>query len=123
MTSIVVNAAADWTVGMNAFAGASGLKTVTYLGPVVNEAAFSNLLAGVAASDADKPVRVYVSTFQGWEAAPYISAVAESERPYLPAGERVIGVYRAGAAAPSGKAWICHRTSPFDPDGTLLIFR
>lgn len=123
ITNIVVNAAADWTVGTNAFVGASGLKTVTYLGPVVNEAAFGNLLVGVAASDTDKPVRVYVSSFQGWEAAPYISDVAESEKPYLPAGERVIGVYRAGAAAPNGKAWICHRTSPFDPDGTLLIFR
>lgn len=123
ITNIVVNAAADWTVGTNAFVGASGLKTVTYLGPVVNEAAFGNLLAGVAASDTDKPVRVYVSSFQGWEAAPYISDVAESEKPYLPAGERVIGVYRAGAAEPNGKAWICHRSSPFDPDGTLLIFR
>lgn len=123
ITSIVVNAAADWTVGEDAFAGASGLKTVTYLGPVVDEDSFGKLLAGVEASDADKPVRVYVSAFQGWAAAPYVSPVDESEKPYLPAGERVIGVYRAGAVAPGGKAWICHRSSPFDPDGTLLIFR
>lgn len=123
LTNVVLNAAADLSVGADAFAGASELKTVTYLGPVVDEDAFGKLLAGVEASDADKPVRVYVSAFQGWAAAPYVSPVDESEKPYLPDGERVIGVYRAGAAAPGGKAWICHRSSPFDPAGTMLIFR
>ncbi len=123
LTNVVINAAADLSVGEDAFAGASGLKTVTYLGPVVDEGAFGKLLAGVEASDADKPVRVYVSAFQGWAAAPYVSPVDESERAHLPKGERVIGVYRAGAAAPGGKAWICHRSSPFDPAGTMLLFR
>ena len=27
------------------------------------------------------------------------------------------------ASAPSGKVWICHRPSPFDPKGTRFIIR
>ena len=124
LTNIVLNAADGLTVGENAFAGASGIKTVTFLGPAVSEAAFGGILAGVTASDTEKPVIVYVSEFQPtWLQTDYISPVNSSEEAYLPAGERVLGVYRAGAAAPSGKAWICHRPSPFDPKGTRFILR
>ena len=124
LTNIVLNAAANLTVGANAFAGASGIKTVTLLGPAVSEEAFGGILAGVTASDTAKPVIVYVSEFQPtWLQADYISPVDSSEEAYLPAGERVLGVYRAGASAPSGKAWICHRPSPFDPKGTRFIIR
>ena len=124
LTNIVLNAAANLTVGANAFAGASGIKTVTFLGPAVSEEAIGGILAGVTASDTAKPVIVYVSEFQPtWLQADYISPVDSSEEAYLPAGERVLGVYRAGASAPSGKAWICHRPSPFDPKGTRFIIR
>ena len=124
LTNIVLNAAANLTVGVNAFAGASGIKTVTLLGPAISEEAFGGILAGVTASDTAKPVIAYVSEFQPtWLHTGYISPVDSSEEAYLPAGERVLGVYRAGASAPSGKAWICHRPSPFDPKGTRFIIR
>ena len=124
LTNIVLNAAAGLTVGDNAFSGASGIKTVTFLGPAVSAAAFGGILAGVTASDTAKPAIVYVSAFQPtWLQADYVSPVVAAEEAYLPAGERVLGVYRAGASAPSGKAWICHRPSPFDPKGTRFIVR
>ena len=124
LTNIVLNAAAGLTVGDNAFAGASGVRTVTFLGPAVSEAAFGGILAGVEASEGAKPVVVYVSEFQPtWLQAGYISPVDPAEEAYLPAGERVLGVYRAGAAAPSGKAWVCHRPSPYDPKGTCIFIR
>ena len=124
LTNVVLNAAANLTVGANAFAGASGIKTVTFLGPAVSEDAFGGILAGVAASDTAKPVIVYVSEFQPtWLQTGYVSPVDPSEAAYLPAGERVLGVYRAGEAAPSGKAWVCHRPSSFDPKGTRFIIR
>ena len=124
LTNIVLNAADGLTVGENAFSGASGITTVTFLGPAVSEAAFGGILAGVTASDTEKPVIVYVSEFQPtWLQTGYISPVDSSEEAYLPVGERVLGVYRAGASAPSGKAWICHRPSPFDPKGTRFILR
>ena len=90
----------------------------------MSEDAFGGILAGVAASDTAKPVIVYVSEFQPtWLQTGYVSPVDPSEAAYLPAGERVLGVYRAGEAAPSGKAWVCHRPSPFDPKGTRFIIR
>ena len=124
LTNIVLNAAAGLTVGDNAFAGASGVRTVTFLGPAVDEAAFGGILAGVEASEGAKPAIVYVSAFQPtWLQTGYISPVDPAEEAYLPAGERVLGVYRAGAAAPSGKAWVCHRPSPYDPKGTCIFIR
>ena len=124
LTNIVLNAAANLSIGTDAFTGASGIKTITFLGPAISEEAFGGILAGVTASDTAKPVIVYVSEFQPtWLQTGYISPVDSSEEAYLPAGERVLGVYRAGASAPSGKAWICHRPSPFDPKGTRFIIR
>ena len=69
-------------------------------------------------------LKKYVSEFQPtWLETSYISPVDSSAEAYLPAGERVLGVYRAGVSAPSGKAWICHSPSPFDPKGTRFIIR
>jgi hypothetical protein len=45
-----------------------------------------------------------------------------AERAEAP-GERVIGVYRGGAAAPSGKALIIYRKSRFDSPATYFILR
>ncbi len=125
VTNLVINAASTLAVAEDTFAGASGLKTITYLGPAVDETAFANVLAGIAAVDTpEKPAIVYVSSNQpSWRDVTYLSALTDEEKAVAPQGEQVLGVYRAGAAAPSGKVWVCHRKSVFDPSYTTLILR
>ncbi len=125
VTNLVINAASTLTVEADTFTGASGLKTITYLGPAVDETAFANVLAGIAAVDTpEKPAIVYVSSNQrSWRDVTYLSSLTDEEKAVAPQGELVLGVYRAGAAAPAGKVWVCHRKSAFDPSYTTLILR
>ncbi len=125
VTNLVINAASTLTVAENTFTGASGLKTITYLGPAVDETAFANVLAGIAVVDTpEKPAIVYVSSNQpSWRDVTYLSSLTDEEKAVAPQGELVLGVYRAGAAAPAGKVWVCHRKSAFDPSYTTLILR
>ncbi len=125
VTNLVINAAPTLTVAADTFTGASGLKTITYLGPAVDETAFANVLAGIAVVDTpEKPAIVYVSSNQpSWRDVTYLSSLTDEEKAVAPQGELVLGVYRAGAAAPSGKVWVCHRKSAFDPSYTTLILR
>ncbi len=124
ISNLVINAAADLAVGENAFADTPNLKTVTYLGPVVNETAFAAILASAtAATDGTKPVVVYASAQQGWDKAEYLDTPTEDELAFAPAGEHVLGVYRGGAEAPAGLAWVCHKASPFDPKSTVFLLR
>lgn len=95
---------------------------IVLTGKVPTNDIFANLL-GNATAAAAKPVKVYVSANMGWANRPsYLDAPTEAERAEAP-GETVLGVYRGGATAPSGKALVIHRTGPFDPRGTYLIVR
>ena len=83
----------------------------------MSEEAISNLLADVpVVSAAAKPVAIHASRFQdGWKEnrRDWISSPTATERAAYP-GEKVLGVYRAGAEAPSGKAVILHRGNDWD---------
>lgn len=119
LTNLVLNAAPDLAVGEGAFLNLPNLKTVTYLGPVVNEDAFAAVLASATAA---APVTVYASTFLGWDKANYLAAPTADERANAPDGARILGVWRGpGDTAPL--AWVCHRPSPFDPKRTVFLLR
>lgn len=119
ITNLVLNAAPDLAVGEGAFLNLPNLKTVTYLGPVVNEDAFAAVLASATAA---APVTVYASTFLGWDKANYLDAPTADERANAPDGARILGVWRGpGGTAPL--AWVCHRPSPFDPKRTVFLLR
>ena len=67
-------------------------------------------------SAAAKPVVIHASRFQdGWRenCRDWISKATAMEKAAYP-GEKVIGVYRAGSEAPSGKAIILHRDNKWD---------
>ena len=119
ITNLVLNAAPDLAVGEGAFLNLPNLKTVTYLGPVVNEDAFAAVLASATAA---APVTVYASTFLGWDKANYLATPTADERANAPDGARILGVWRGpGGTAPL--AWVCHRPSPFDPKRTVSLLR
>ncbi len=119
LTNLVLNAAPNLAVGEGAFLNLPNLKTVTYLGPVVNEDAFAAVLASATAA---APVTVYASTFLGWDKADYLAAPTADERANAPDGARILGVWRGpGGTAPL--AWVCHRPSPFDPKRTVFLLR
>lgn len=116
--------APDMKVGTKPFDMGLTPQTITFTGPALADdgTAFANLTAGVSAA-AVKPMVVYASALRGWAEVPYLDYdVTAEERAQAP-GERVIGVYRGGAAAPLGKALVVHRRSAFDGEATLLIFR
>ena len=73
-----------------------------------------------------KPVVIYASRLQeGWgrngHRASWISDATAEELAAHP-GEKVIGVYRAGASAPSGKAVVIHRPNDWDKPVGLSVF-
>ena len=142
LRKLTLHAAPDMTVGTRIFAdkshntsnGVEVIDGVTYstgsqtsrgrvpdvihfTGQAVSEEAISNLLADVpVVSAAAKPVVIHASRFQdGWRdnRRDWISNSTPAERAAYP-GEKVIGVYRAGAEAPSGKAVIIHRDNDWD---------
>ncbi|MDO5312942.1 MAG: hypothetical protein Q4G55_06000 [bacterium] len=119
ITNLVLNAAPDLAVGEGAFLNLPNLKSVTYLGPVVNEDAFAAILA--SATDA-APATVYASAFLGWDKAGYLDAPTADERTNAPDGGRVLGVWR-GPDGTAPLAWVCHRPSPFDPKRTVILLR
>lgn len=118
ITNLVLNAAPDLAVGEGAFLNLPNLKTVTYLGPVVNKDAFAAVLASATAA---APVTVYASTFLGWDKANYLDAPTADERANAPDGARILGVWRGPGGTPL--AWVCHRPSPFDPKRTVFLLR
>ena len=90
---------------------------IHFTGQAISEEAIANLLDTCPiVSSAAKPVVIYASRFQdGWRdnRRDWISNSTPAERAAYP-GEKVIGVYRAGAEAPSGKAVIIHRDNDWD---------
>ena len=121
---LTLHGARELTVGGNPFSSGYTPTEFVFTGPApASETVFANLLAGVTAAET-KPVKVYASLWQdGWLTDSYIDQnPTAAERAEAP-GERVIGVYRGGAAAPLGKALIIYRKSRFDAPGTALIFR
>lgn len=119
ITNLVLNAAPDLAVGEGAFLNLPNLKTVTYLGPVVDEDAFAAILASATAA---APTTVYASAFLGWDKAGYLAAPTADERTNAPDGVRVLGVWR-GPDGTAPLAWVCHRPSPFDPKRTVILLR
>ena len=142
LRKLTLHAAPDMTVGTRIFAdkthntsnGVEVVDGVTYstgsqtsrgrvpdvihfTGQAVSEEAISNLLADVpVVSSAAKPVVIHASRFQdGWKEnkRDWISSPTATERAAYP-GEKVLGVYRAGAEEPSGKAVILHRGNDWD---------
>ena len=121
---LTLHGARELTVGATPFSSGYSPTEFVFTGPApASETSFANLLSRATAAE-KKPVKVYASIIQdGWLTDSYIdhnpTAAERAEAP----GERVIGVYRGGAAAPSGKALIIYRKSRFDAPGTVLIFR
>ena len=60
---------------------------------------------------------------EGWTTDAYIDHNPTAEERAEAPGERVIGVYRGGAAAPLGKALIIYRKSRFDSPATYIFFK
>lgn len=94
---------------------------IHFTGAAISEAAIANLLDQTDISTAIlKPVEIHASKWQpGWSTknwgttAEWISEpTAEETAAY--SGEEILGVYRAGAAAPAGKAIILHRDNKWD---------
>lgn len=142
LRKLTLHAAPDMTVGTRIFAdkshntsnGVEVIDGVTYstgsqtsrgrvpdvihfTGQAISEEAIANLLENVpVVSTAVKPVAIHASRFQdGWKEnkRDWISSPTATERAAYP-GEKVLGVYRAGAEAPSGKAVILHRGNDWD---------
>jgi hypothetical protein len=104
-------------------------NVIHFTGQAISAAAIDNLLDAASVVDtAAKPVVICASRFQsGWGGdgvkANWISPATPEERAAYP-GEHVIGIYRAGAEAPSGKAVIVHRPNAYDLiPGMKIIFR
>ncbi|MBQ3811378.1 MAG: hypothetical protein II839_11220 [Kiritimatiellae bacterium] len=102
---------------------------IHFTGQAISETAISNLLdACPVASSATKPVAIHASRFQpGWrrvDRADWISDPTPAERAAYP-GQMLIGVYRAGAEAPAGKAVIVHADNDWDQreQPSLMVIR
>ena len=121
---LTLHGARELTVGATPFSSGYSPTEFVFTGPSpASETSFANLLSRATAAE-KKPVKVYASILQdGWTTDSYIdhnpTAAERAEAP----GERVIGVYRGGAAAPLGKALIIYRKSRFDSPATYIIFR
>jgi len=111
------------SVGSNPLNNCTALKEIVLTGkPFTSETPLKNLLSTVTAAET-KPLKVYVSKYNGWAKRPaWIDAPTEAEKNEAP-GEEVLGIYRGGAASPSGKALVLHRESPFDVRGGLILIR
>ena len=102
---------------------------IHFTGPAISETAIANLLdASPVAGGATKPVAIHASRFQpGWgrfDRADWISDPTPAERAAY-RGQLLIGVYRAGAEAPGGKAVIVHEQNDWDDaiEPTILLLR
>lgn len=101
---------------------------IRFTGQAISEAAVSNLLADApVVSTAAKPVAIHASRYQdGWRdnRREWISDPTPAERAAYP-GQRLLGVYRAGAEAPAGKAVVVHVENDWDrtTSPTVLLLR
>ena len=98
---------------------------IHFTGPAISATAIANLLdVCPAVTTAAKPVAIYVSKYQsGWWGvgkADWISTPTAAERAAYP-GKQLIGVYRAGGEAPSGKAVIIHQGNEWDKASGFVI--
>ncbi len=124
LKTLTLHNSEDIVIGLNPFDGGRVPDSIVFTGPApTTGSAFENLLSDVTASET-KPVKIYASRMMpGWLSTAYIDySPTTAERAEAP-GEQVIGVYRGGATAPNGKALVIHRPSPFDPKGTIIVFR
>lgn len=105
-------------VGENAFAGCTELASARFFGAAPAAETVDRVLAGVSVpSDGTKDCTIWAPRSLGWErlALP----LADGETPNATVG--LMGVY--ATAAGERKAWIFHASSPWEPKGTLVVFR
>ena len=90
---------------------------IRFTGQAISEEAIANLLdASPVVGSAAKPVVILASKYQdGWKEnrCEWISDPTPAERAAYP-GRLVLGVYRADAAAPAGKAVVIHCQNDWD---------
>ena len=90
---------------------------IRFTGQAISEEAVANLLdASPVVGSAAKPVVILASKYQdGWKEnrREWISDPTPAERAAY-RGRQVLGVYRAGAEAPSGKAVVIHCQNDWD---------
>ena len=124
LKAMTIHNAPGLTVGSLPFSGGATPAEITFTGKAIKDGgtAFGKLLGGVTAA-ATKPVVIYASSKNGWDATGYLDALTEDELAQVPAGETALGVYRGGAEAPLGKALVIDRSSPYEPRGAALIIR
>ena len=94
----------------------ASIRELVFTGPAPTQGVMDNFLVSRSASAGEKPVTVFASKNQpGWKtlAAP----LSDAEKEIAPA--RCFGVYREE----SRKAWLVHRTSPYDPSGMMILVR
>lgn len=97
------------------FAGTTALTDVYFNGPALDAETVDTVLAAIPTSEGAKRTTLHASPFLGW--TDLMTSLTDAERAAAPAG--VKGVYRDG----SRKAWYAYERSPYEPAGTLLIFR
>lgn len=105
-------------VGADAFVGCTELASARFFGAAPAAETVDRVLAGVSVpSDGTKDCTIWAPRSLGWErlALP----PADGETPDATVG--LMGVY--ATAAGERKAWIFHASSPWEPKGTLLLFR
>lgn len=138
LKKLTIHADPEITIGTNLFADNWGLDgynvergadgrtpdEIVFTGKAISATAMGNLLSGVNAATV-KPVKVYVDRrFDDWKCTSYIDySPTAAERAEAENGESVIGVIRAGAPSPFGKALVLHRQSPYGVSGCILIVR
>lgn len=123
LTEVTLYSDPGLSVASDAFAETS-VFSLRFLGPAPSSAALSAILPGAAATaPAARSVSIYASDrFAGWApGAGIVSSLDESERAV--ALEGTFGVWRDGAAAPAGKAWVVRLVSPYDPNGMKILLR
>ncbi len=135
LESILFGAYANMTAtGSADFSALDALKSLTFLGrPFENAQVFiDNVLASKSApADGTKPVTIRASRSLAWDRCAFVSpvnrddanevAASEALKATLAKGESLIGVYVT--AAGERKAWVVHTASPYDPKGTVIVFR
>lgn len=121
LKSVSFGGQSSFTVGANGFRYCP-IETISFAGAALTTASIDNIVLNVGAvadtADKGKNCTIYTSrAINGgaWEAL--AAPLSGNESKYCP--KWTFGVYRDG----SRKAWLVHRTSPFDSRHSILMVR
>ncbi len=118
IASVELGGRSGLSVGVDAFAGCTEFSSARFFGAAPAVETVDRVLAGVSVPfDGTKDCTVWAPRSLGWERL--AQAPADGETPDTAIG--LMGVY--ATAAGERKAWIFHASSPWEPKGTLLVFR